>query len=150
MMAQQKKSSRDALHDALFGQPQTVFRRGPESNRDASCGISRIEPPRNLSLWGQCQGDSIEVMSDLDSLLTNAVLVARQFGASRLLLFGRALENPESAHDLDLACAGVPGWRLFELSSVLEETLRVPLDLVPLDRPTPFTRLIEQRGRVLL
>ncbi len=76
--------------------------------------------------------------------------MARQFGATRLLLFGRALENPAAARDLDLACAGVPGWKLFELAAALEETLRVPLDLVPLAPPTPFTRLLEQRARVLL
>ena len=67
-----------------------------------------------------------------------------------MLLFGSALENPAQARDLDLACAGVPGWKLFELSAALEESLGVPLDLVPLDPPTPFTRLIEKRARVLL
>jgi predicted nucleotidyltransferase len=89
-------------------------------------------------------------MNDVDRILSKAVLVARRFGAKRLLLFGSALENPAAAHDLDLACAGVPGWKLFELASALEETLGVPLDLVPLDEPTPFTRLIEKRARVLL
>lgn len=89
-------------------------------------------------------------MSDLENVLTKAVLVARQFGARRLLLFGSGLENPTTARDLDLACAGVPGWKLFELASALEETLGVPLDLVPLDSPTPFTQLIERRSRVLL
>ena len=83
-------------------------------------------------------------------MLTKAISVARQFGAKRLLLFGSGLENPAAARDLDLACSGVPGWKLFELSSALEETLGVPLDLVPLDPPTPFTRLIEKRARVLL
>ena len=81
-------------------------------------------------------------MSDLENLLTSAVLVARRFGAERLLLFGSALENPATARDLDWG-AGVPGWKFFELSSALEETLRVPLDLVPLAPPTPFARLIE-------
>ena len=89
-------------------------------------------------------------MHDLDKLLVRAVSVAREFGATRLLLFGSALENPTKAHDLDLACAGVPGWKLFELSAALEESLHIPLDLLPLDSPTAFTRLIEKRGRVLL
>jgi hypothetical protein len=89
-------------------------------------------------------------MSDWEHVLAKAVLVARQFEANRLLLFGSALEHPATARDLDLACAGVPGWKLSELSSALEETLDVPLDLVPLDPPTPFTRLIEKRARVLL
>jgi len=92
----------------------------------------------------------LPVVIDLEDLLLKAVVVARRFGARRLLLFGSALENPTAARDLDLACEGVPGWKLFELSSALEETLEVPLDLVPLDPPAPFTRLIEQRARVLL
>lgn len=90
------------------------------------------------------------LMRDLESKLTKAISVARQFGAKRLLLFGRGLENPAAARDLDLACAGVPGWKLFELASALEEALGVPLDLVPLDPPTPFIRHIEKRARVLL
>jgi predicted nucleotidyltransferase len=89
-------------------------------------------------------------VSDLEKMLTKAVRVARQFGAKRLLLFGSALEHPATARDLDLACAGVPGWKLFELASALEDALGVPLDLVPLDPATPFTRLIEKRARVLL
>jgi predicted nucleotidyltransferase len=89
-------------------------------------------------------------MRDLETILTKAVMAAREFGAKRLLLFGSALDNPTGARDLDLACEGVPGWKLFELASALERTLGVPLDLVPLDSPTPFTRLIEKRARVLL
>lgn len=89
-------------------------------------------------------------MSRLENLLPDAVRVARRFGATRLLLFGSALEHPAQARDLDLACAGVPGWKLFEFSSALEETLGIPLDLVALDPPTPFTRLIEKRARVPL
>jgi uncharacterized protein len=90
------------------------------------------------------------LMRDLENILATAVEVARHFGARRLLLFGSALENPIAARDVDLACAGVPGWRLFEFSSALEEALGVPFDLIPLDSPTPFTRLIEKRARVLL
>lgn len=89
-------------------------------------------------------------MSDLETVLSRAVNVARQFGATRLLLFGSALENPAAARDLDLACAGVPGWKFFELSAALEELLGLPLDIVPLDPPTPFTRQLEKRARVLL
>jgi hypothetical protein len=68
-------------------------------------------------------------MRDLETLLDKAVGVAR---------------------DLDLACAGVPGWKLFELSAALEASLRVPLDLVPLDSSNPLTCFIERTGRVLL
>lgn len=83
-------------------------------------------------------------------MLAKAVQVARSFGATRLLLFGSAAKHPAHARDLDLACAGVPGWKLFELSAALEEALRVPLDLVSLEPATSFTRLIQRHSRVLL
>ena len=33
--------------------------------------------------------------------------LARNYGATSLILFGSALDNPESARDIDLACDGV-------------------------------------------
>jgi predicted nucleotidyltransferase len=82
--------------------------------------------------------------------IDRAIELAQGFGATRLLLFGSALENPAQAHDLDLACDGVPGWELYRLSARIEEELGVPLDMVPLSPPTRFTRHIEARGKVLL
>ena len=82
--------------------------------------------------------------------IERAVVLARAYGATRLILFGSAVTAPEQARDLDLACDGVSGWKFYELGARLEEELRIPLDLVPLSPPTRFTRLIEQRGRVLL
>lgn len=109
--------------------------------------LRRLE---NQPLSAPVRGDSLRVLSDLENVLAKAVRVAREFGAKRLLPFGSGLENPTAARDLDVACAGVPGWKLFELASALEETMGIPLDLVPLDPPTPFTRLMEKRARVLL
>lgn len=82
--------------------------------------------------------------------LDQAVQVARSFGATRLILFGSALTAPSQARDLDLACDGVAGWKLFELGARIEELLQVPLDLIPLTPPTRLTRLIERKGRSLL
>jgi predicted nucleotidyltransferase len=82
--------------------------------------------------------------------LDRAIEIAETFGATRLILFGSAVTNPEQAKDIDLACDGVAGWKIFELGARLEEELKMPLDLIPLSPPTRFTRLIERRGRVLL
>jgi hypothetical protein len=60
------------------------------------------------------------------------------------------VDNPDEARDIDLACDSVPGWKLYELAARLEEELHAPLDVLPLNPPTRFTRLIEKRGRVLL
>jgi predicted nucleotidyltransferase len=78
------------------------------------------------------------------------VALARDYGATRLVLFGSAAEAPAEARDIDLACDGVSGWKLYELAARLEDELRIPLDLVPLTPQTRFTRRIEERGKVLL
>jgi predicted nucleotidyltransferase len=78
------------------------------------------------------------------------VALARSYGATRVILFGIAVDKPDEARDLDLAFDGVPGWKLFELGARLEEELKVPLDIVSLDPPTRFTRHIETKGQQLL
>jgi len=78
------------------------------------------------------------------------VTLARAYGATRLILFGSAYETPKEARDIDLACEGVPGWKLFELAAKLEEELETNLDIMPLSPPTRFTRHIEAKGKVLL
>jgi predicted nucleotidyltransferase len=76
--------------------------------------------------------------------------LAKSYGATRLFVFGSAVDNPGEAHDIDLACDGVAGWKLYELAARLEDELNFPLDLVPLSPPTRFTRLIETRGQRLI
>ncbi|MBI1926294.1 DNA polymerase III subunit beta [Candidatus Poribacteria bacterium] len=82
--------------------------------------------------------------------IEKAISLAKAYGATRLLLFGSALETPAEARDLDLACDGIPGWKLYELGARLEDELRIPLDLIPLSPPNRFTRLIETKGKELL
>ncbi len=82
--------------------------------------------------------------------LDRIVSTAKTYGATRLILFGSAARSPENARDIDLACAGVSGWKLYELAARLEDELNTPLDIVPLNPPTRFTRRIEERGKVLL
>jgi predicted nucleotidyltransferase len=91
-----------------------------------------------------------EKMAIQQEQLDRAVALAEVYGATRLILFGSALTQPDQARDLDLACDGVVGWKLYELGARLEEELKVPLDLVPLTPSTRLTRLIERRGKVLL
>jgi predicted nucleotidyltransferase len=82
--------------------------------------------------------------------IDRAIQLAKAYGATRLILFGSAVTHPEQARDLDLACAGVGGWEFYELGARLEEELGIPLDLIPLTPTTPFTRIVESRGKVLL
>lgn len=78
------------------------------------------------------------------------VSLAKAYGADRLILFGSALEESGKARDIDIACDGVSGWKLYSLAAKLEEELHMPLDIVPLSPPSRFTRLIESKGKVIL
>lgn len=91
----------------------------------------------------------VEMAFSLDQF-DKITILAKSYGVTRLILFGSAQDSPESAHDIDLACDGVPGWKLYELAARIEEEFNVPLDLVPLTPPTRFTRMIERRGRRLI
>jgi len=82
--------------------------------------------------------------------INRMVELARSFGATRLILFGSSTDIPENARDIDLACDGVPGWKLFELAAKIEEELDIPLDITPLTPSTRFTQNIEKKGKVLL
>ena len=70
--------------------------------------------------------------------------------ATRLILFGSAATNPSSARDVDLACDGIQGWKLFEFAATLENELDIPFDVMPLSPPSDFTKRIEKSGKVLL
>lgn len=78
------------------------------------------------------------------------IAIAKAYGATRLILFGSAVEMPEKARDIDIACDGVEGWKLYEFAARVEEELGTNLDIVPLSPPNRFTKFIETKGKVLL
>jgi len=82
-------------------------------------------------------------------LIVKCVSLAKEYGAHKLILFGSGLEEPETANDLDLACDGIAGWKLFEFGARLEELLSIPIDLVALTPATRFTKYIEKKGRII-
>ncbi len=88
-------------------------------------------------------------MSIDSSHIDCCVSIAHKFGAKKLILFGSAVESPETACDLDIACDGVDGWKIFELGAQIEEEIGIPVDIVPLKPTTRFTRYITKKGRVL-
>ena len=89
-------------------------------------------------------------MKITDETLSKAVEIARHFGVKRLLVFGSAVNPNREARDVDFACEGVAGWKLFQFGAALEEALHIPVDIIPLDEPTEFSRLIESQGRRIL
>lgn len=83
-------------------------------------------------------------------IVEKIVDMAKMYGATRLILFGSAADRPEDARDIDLACDGISGWKLYELAARLEEELHSPLDIIPLSPSTHFTKFIEARGKTLI
>ncbi len=84
------------------------------------------------------------------TLIEKIIDFAKRYGATRLILFGSALDKPEDARDIDIACDGIQGWKLYEMAARLENELGASLDIVPLSPPNRFTRLIEAKGKNLL
>ena len=82
--------------------------------------------------------------------LYEIIEIAKSYNAKRLLVFGSSLGNSGKARDIDLACDGIVGWKLYEFGAELEERLDMPVDIVPLHPPTRLTRYIESKGKVLL
>ncbi len=82
-------------------------------------------------------------------VIEKIVRLAEEYGANCLILFGSYAETPSTAGDIDLACDGIRGWKLYEFAGQIENELRIPTDIVPLSPPNKFTRLIERRGKVL-
>ncbi|MEW6218938.1 MAG: DNA polymerase III subunit beta [Thermodesulfobacteriota bacterium] len=89
-------------------------------------------------------------MAVSEAQIERAIALSKAYGVSRLILFGSAAESPETAQDLDLACDGIAGWRIFELGAQIEDELGTSVDLIPLRPSTPFTRIVERKGKVLI
>ena len=81
--------------------------------------------------------------------IEKCVAILRRHGATRIVLFGSAVDSPETARDLDLACDGIEGWEFFLVGGEIEEALGISVDLVPLSPPSDFTKHIEKWGRVI-
>jgi len=84
------------------------------------------------------------------SKIDRVVELARSYGATRLILFGSMVKTPSAARDIDIACDGVPGWKLYELAAKIEDELEVPLDIIPLRPATRLTMKIENEGKTLI
>lgn len=84
------------------------------------------------------------------SKIDRIVELARTYGATRLILFGSMAKTPSAARDIDIACEGVPGWKLYELAAKIEDELNVPLDIIPLYPATRLTMKIESEGKRLI
>ena len=88
-------------------------------------------------------------MAVTQAQIDEAVRLAKEYGATRVLLFGSAVDHPETARDLDIGVDGIEGRRFFGYAADLEEALRIPVDVVPLTPESDFVRYILRKGRML-
>ncbi|MCX7044403.1 MAG: nucleotidyltransferase domain-containing protein [Candidatus Sumerlaeota bacterium] len=70
-------------------------------------------------------------------------------GATQIILFGSAMQNPQNACDLDLACRGIPPEIFYAVAGKIERVVGKPVDLIDLTDNTPFTQRVEKIGQVL-
>jgi predicted nucleotidyltransferase len=73
---------------------------------------------------------------------------ASLWGVKKLILFGSALNDPQNAHDIDLAAEPMT-WDLLGYIAKLEEEIGITIDIVPLKPSNRFTRTLEANGKVI-
>jgi len=77
----------------------------------------------------------------------NAILLlARQYGVHKILLFGSITEREKEARDIDLGVIGIEPRRFFEFYGDLMFRLSKPVDLVDLSKDTKFNALVKREG----
>lgn len=70
-------------------------------------------------------------------------------GARKVILFGSAAENPESAGDIDIAVEGIPLNRILDADVEVGDILQQPYDLVSREENSGFFEIISRYGTVL-
>jgi predicted nucleotidyltransferase len=87
------------------------------------------------------------IMAVTQQHIDKAIELAKEFGATKILLFGSALTDPENADDLDIGVAGIRGLEFFEYGGILESKINMPIDLVDLSINDGFVKHIEETGK---
>lgn len=81
--------------------------------------------------------------------INKAIELAKEFGATRLLLFGSALTDPENANDLDIGVEGIEPSKFFLFGGTLENILLISVDIVPLELKSRFVEHIIKYGKFI-
>jgi predicted nucleotidyltransferase len=107
----------------------------------------------DLSEWSRRDAAAARASGALRARVETALpelrAILADHGVTEAFLFGSLLSgSPRPGADVDIAVAGCPPARFYRLGAQLERALRVPLDLIDLDRaPNDFAAPIRSRGR---
>lgn len=87
---------------------------------------------------------------NFDKELGNIVRISKEFGASKVLLFGSAVEDIESAHDLDIAVSGIKPRDFFKYYGKVSMTINDEIDILDLEelRDHLFKKILS-KGKVV-
>ena len=90
-------------------------------------------------------------MSDqTQRLIAEAAAALKAAGAREVFVFGSAARGILCAgSDLDLAVSGLPPGLFYRVGAQLSDRLGLPVDLVDLDSPTPFTRYLQEENELV-
>ena len=77
------------------------------------------------------------------------VRLAREYGASSVVLFGSSLAEDREARDIDLGVMGIKPRLFFRFYGDLLMHLSKSVDLIDLSRRSRFTDLIAKKGMVI-
>lgn len=78
-----------------------------------------------------------------------AIELAKEYGATKILLFGSALNDPENANDLDLGIEGIEPSKFFLFGASLEDIILKSVDIVPLELNSLFVEHIKKYGKYI-
>jgi predicted nucleotidyltransferase len=87
----------------------------------------------------------------LQAKIEQAARILREAGATEVYVFGSAVDPDEQLpghepQDLDLAVEGLRPEIYFDTLGELMWQLRMPVDLIPLDSPSPFVKRLRKSG----
>ena len=88
-------------------------------------------------------------MKEESEIILKIVEIAKEYGVTKLILFGSAIESFHGANDIDLACDGLNDKRFFSFGAKLEDTLNKKVDLIPLSPRNSFIDEIIKSGRII-
>ncbi len=81
--------------------------------------------------------------------IEKAIELAKDYDVNKLLLFGSAVTDPSNANDLDLAVDLFDKSVFYDYAGMLEYILNIPVDVVDLSIESPFTRHIQEIGKII-
>lgn len=83
----------------------------------------------------------------LNELLTRGAALLKSAGAREVYVFGSmATGRAREGSDVDLAVSGLPPESFFATLARLGDLFERPVDLVDLDRASPFTTYLKAKG----